>query len=179
MLRIANSKGCVWLKKYYSALSHRITITRWLIGFSSPTPLFYTWRNRISRNSSLAPFAQLLRGRGGMRTQFLVQFFFFVLSLLPCILSCTSYEYQGKPKWEFFFKRLSNEELCISSFAHQFGKHSLGTFYARNYPPRQWGMNKWKWWGPLPPFPWQVTVCTHTCAHACVCVCVCVWRSTT
>lgn len=49
---------------------------------------------------------------------------------------------KGSLNGNFFFKRLSNEELCISSFAHQFGKHSLGTFYARNYPPRQWGMNK-------------------------------------
>jgi len=85
MLRVANRKGCIWLKQYYSTLSHRITKTGWLIGFLQSNSFILHLENQSIKKPQLGPTCSLLRGRGGMRTQALGSFFYTIsFSLAFC-----------------------------------------------------------------------------------------------
>lgn len=85
MLRVANRKGCIWLKQYYSALSHRITKTGWWIGFLQSNSFILHLENQSIKKPQLGPTCSLLRGRGGMRTQALGSFLCTIsLSLAFC-----------------------------------------------------------------------------------------------
>lgn len=156
MLRVINNKGCVWFKQYYSALSYRITQTRWLIDFLQSNSFILHLENQSIKKPQCGPTCSLLRGRGGVRTQALSSVFC-IPSFSLAFCHVPHLDIKGNNSGKILSKGCLMRDY---TFLHSF--INLANIHWAPFIARQWGMRKWKWCGPFLQCVW---VCACVCTH--------------